>query len=103
MGSEQCRFPGPVAGGPGRQRADARDVQAERLQQQHREEQVRLVAEHQPGCAPAAARLGAGESQHAEHDVRVCVHGVGVGVVPVVLAHPPAVTQTDGEVADQDA
>ena len=34
-------------------------MQAERFQEQHREEQVRLVTEHQPGHTPAGAHLAA--------------------------------------------
>ena len=103
MGGEQRRLHRPVAGCPAGQRADARGVQADRFAEQHREEQVGLVAEHQPGHAPAGARLRGGEGQHAGGDVRVRALGVGVRVVPVVLADPPAAAQPDAEVAEQDA
>jgi hypothetical protein len=85
------------------QRADARDVQADRFQQQQREEQVGLVPERQPGHAPAGARLGGGERQRADADVRVRAFGVGMGVVTVVLIDPPVVAQPDAEVTEQDA
>ena len=78
-------------------------MQGECLQEQHREEQVRLVTEHQPGQTPAGARLGFGEGQHAEHDVGVRAFLIRVSMVPVVLADPPAVAQPDAQVAEQDA
>src|SRR5216683_1680240 len=103
MGGEEHRLPGPVARGPAGQRADARDVDADRLTEQHREEQVRLVPVREPGHAPARARLGGGESQRADHDVGVRALLIGVRVMAVVLVHPPAVAQPYAEVAVQDA
>ena len=103
MDGEQPGLPGPVPGGPADQRADARHVQAGRFQQQQREEQVGLEAEHQPGQAPAGPRLGFAEGQHADRDVGVRAFLVGVGVVAVVLTDPPAVAQPDAQVAEQDA
>ena len=63
MDGEQRPLPEPAAGGPASQRLDARDVQVDPFQQQQREEQVRLVAEQQPGNALAGARLGGGEGE----------------------------------------
>ncbi len=39
------------------------------------------------------------ERQGAHHDVRIFVFVVRVRVVPVVLVDPPAVTQSDGQIA----
>ena len=108
MDREQPDLPGPALGGPGQvlaagQRVDARAVQADGLEQQHGYQQVSLVTEDQPlqaGTGPCAA---AGEGQHADHDVGVLALGVRVGVVPVVLADPPAVAEAGGEVAAEDA
>ncbi len=100
---QQGRLQWPVAGGPAGQRADARCMQADRLAEQHREEQVRLVAVDQPGPRPSGASLGIGEGQGVEHDVGIGALGVGMGVVLVVLAHPPAIAEPDAQVAVQDA
>jgi hypothetical protein len=78
-------------------------VQADRFAEQQREEQVRLVAERQPGRAAASARLRGGEGQRAGGDVRVRALGVGMGMVPVVLIDPPAVAQPDAQVTEHDA
>jgi hypothetical protein len=78
-------------------------MQVDPFQQQQREEQVRLVAEHQPGKAAAGASLGLAEGQRADGDVGVRVLSVGVRVMAVVLADPPAVAQPDAQVAEQDA
>ena len=81
----------------------ARRVQADPLEEQHRDQQVGLIAEDQPLDAPAGPRPAAGERQHAEHDVGVGVLGVRVGVVAVVLGRPPAVAEPDGQVPAQHA
>ncbi|GAA4364654.1 hypothetical protein GCM10023088_09160 [Actinomadura verrucosospora] len=80
---------------------DARQVQVESFQEQHREEQPGLAA-GQP-YAESAAGLGvvAGEGDRAGGDVGVAVDLVGVGVVLVVLGDPPAVAETDQQVAVQ--
>ena len=103
MHREQPRLPGPVTGGAAGQRPDAGHVQADRFQQQHREEQVGLKTERQPGQPRGLAGLGFGEGQHAYHDVGVRAFLVGVGMVAVVLADPPAVAQPNAQVAEQDA
>jgi len=53
--------------------------------------------------APARPHLTGGERQRAEHDVGVSVLGVGVGMVPAVLAGPPADAESDAQIAAQDA
>ena len=78
-------------------------MQADRFAEQQREEQVRLVAERQPGHAPAGARLRGGEGQRTDGDVRIRAFLVGVRVMAVVLVDPPAVAQPDAQVAEQDA
>ena len=78
-------------------------MHAESLAEQQREEQVSLIAERQPGQPPAGTSLGGGEGQHLHRDVGVRAFGVGVSVMAVVLADPPAVAQPDGEIANQDA
>jgi hypothetical protein len=60
MNRDQRPLPEPAAGGPAGQPLDARDVQVDPFQQQQREEQVSLIAEHQPGQAAAGASLGPG-------------------------------------------
>ena len=50
-----------------------------------------------------ATRLSGGEGQGADADVGIPVFGVGVGVVAVVLVDPPAVAQSDGQVAVDQA
>src|SRR5262249_7159419 len=85
------------------QGADACYVQADRFAEEQWEEQVGLVAEDQPGQAPAGVRLGRGECQHAHRDVWVCAFSVGVGVMAAVLGDPPAVAEPDAEIAVQNA
>jgi len=78
-------------------------VQADPLEEQHREHQVCLVAAEQPLNAQACPRLAGGERQRADHDVGVGAFGVGVGMVTVVLAGPPSDAEPDAQVAAQDA
>ena len=77
-------------------------MQAGRLEEQHRDEQVRLVAEDEPLYIPRGACPGGRERQHAEHDVRIGALGVRVGMMPAVLAGPPAVAEPGAEVAARD-
>ena len=78
-------------------------MQAERLEEQHRDDQVGLVAEDQPLDAARGVRPGGGERQHADRDVRVGALGVRVRVMPVVLAGPPVVAEPGAEVAAREA
>src|SRR5262249_48387785 len=76
--------------------------QADRGQQQYREEEVRLVAVQEPGEAAATCGLANGEGQGADVDVGVLALVVGVGVVAVVVVEPGAVGKSDGEVRRRD-
>ena len=69
------------------------------FQEQHREEQPRLVAA-QPGAHPVAALdLAGGERDRPAPDVRVAADLVGMGMVAVVLGDPPAVAEPNQQVA----
>jgi hypothetical protein len=74
-------------------------VHAHRFQRQHREEQVRLVADDGAEQPSPAAGLLRGERERPDADVRVFAELVGVGVMAVVLAGPPAIAQPDQQVA----
>ena len=64
-------------------------MQVEAFQEQHREEQPRLIA-GQPSADPAPGLgLARGEGDGPAADVRIAADLVGVGVVPVVLGRPP--------------
>lgn len=77
-------------------------MQAGRLEEQQRDEQVGLVAEDEPLYIPRGPRSGGRERHHAEHDVRIGALGVRVGMMPAVLAGPPAVAESGTEVAARD-
>jgi hypothetical protein len=103
MHGEQPGLGRPVPGLRAGQRTGAGDVQGNPLQQQQREEQVGLIAEDQPGQAPARLRLGRSEGERPDPDVRVRAFLIRVRVMAVVLLHPPPVAQADAQVAEQDA
>ena len=103
MEGQQGRLHGPAAGIAAGQGTDAGGMHAESLAEQQREEQVSLVAERHPGQPSAGPSLGGGEGQHLHRDVGVRAFGVRVSVMAVVLADPPAITQPDAEIANQDA
>jgi hypothetical protein len=74
-------------------------VQMKPFQEQHREEQPRLVAA-QPGTQPVAGLdLGGGERDRPATDVRVAADLVGMGMTAVVLGDPPAVAEPNQEIA----
>ena len=97
MHGEQHEFDNAVpAGASARcasQEPDAGHVQVQAFEHQQREEQRGLVASDQPAQTPMpGGDLPGGECEHTVTDVWVVALVVGVGVVPVVLVDPPAVT-----------
>src|SRR5580658_1233896 len=78
-------------------------MQVDSLGEEQGEEQVGLAAKEDSGQAPAPGRLVGREGQRAYRDVGVGALGVGVSVMPVVLAYPPAVAHPDAEIAEQQA
>ncbi len=101
-GEQDCLRPlapfGPASDGP-----DARGMQAQCLAQQHREEQVRLAAVHEPGQPPGSSGLPGGKGQRLHSDVGIGALGIGIRVMAVVLAHPVPEAEADAEVAQQEA
>ncbi len=78
-----------------RQPGDAVHVQAHGLQKQQRKEVPGLITHNRLAeAAPSGGRLH-GEGQRPGAHIGVPVRVVRVGVVPVVLVHPPAVAQPD--------
>ena len=91
---------GDLAGHEG---PDGGHVQVQALEEQQREEQARLVTDDEP---PHRAPIGVvglrgGEREDPQVDVRVPVLVVGVRMVGVVLADPPAVPESDQQVPVQ--
>jgi len=79
-------------------------MQVKSLQRQQRKEQPRLPTGDEPAkTAGARGDLLGGEGQHPVADVGVVMFLVGVCVMPVVLANPPAVAQTDQQVPNEPA
>src|SRR5258708_25861223 len=78
-------------------------MDADRLEQEQREEEVGLVARHGPEQAPSLARLLRGEGDHRDADIGILAQLVGVGMVAVVLAYPPSVAQAAQQVASPEA
>jgi hypothetical protein len=75
-------------------------VQVDALEGEQGEEQPGLPADDGPSeTARPGGDLPGGEGQDAVADVRVVLLLVRVGVVPVVLADPPAVAEPDQDVA----
>ena len=93
--------PAPAHRRPGKV-LHGRYVHAEAEEEKHGEEEKGLVcgeATHQP----LALQRGLPRvDDRAWPDVRIGVHLVGVGVVAVVLAHPPAVAHTQQGVPGQE-
>jgi len=83
---------------------DAFEVQVKSLQHQQRKEQPRLPAGDEPAkTAGARGDLLGGEGQHPVTDVGVVIFLVGVCVMPVVLANPPAVAKTNQQIPNEPA
>jgi len=90
---EQARLGPPGLARTAQQRPYARDVQMKPFQEQHREEQPRLVAA-QPGTQQVAGLdLAGGERDRPATDVRVAADLVGMGMMSVELGEPPAVAE----------
>src|SRR5215216_8023147 len=103
MGQEQQPLDGV---GPPRAPDDglgAGQVQVGCFQQQQGEEQPALVAGNQPDQPMLGAGLVGGEGQGGDADVGVQVLVVGVGVVGVVLVHPPVEAHPDQQVGVDQA
>lgn len=81
-------------------------MQVECFQEQHGKEQQRLMTS-QPSTGSYAragiASMQIGQGERTTADVGIATDLVGVGVVPVVLGDPPAVTESDQEIAVQAA
>jgi hypothetical protein len=75
------------------------DIQMYALQEQHGEEQPRLVSGQPLSYPVPGPHLVRGERDRRASDVRVTADLVGVGVVTVVLGGPPAVAKADQQVA----
>src|ERR1700744_6368324 len=88
MRAEQRPLPRPAPAGRPHEATDTGYMQAERLEEKHRDEQVRLVAEDKPLQAPSRPRLGRREGEDAERDVRIGALGVRVRMMAAVLAVP---------------
>ena len=99
MQRKQPGLQDPVPPAPAGQRADAGAVQGRRLQQQHRDQQVRLITEGEPLQSGTGPRAPFGKGHHADHDVGVSTLRIRVGVMPVVLAGPPAEAQPGRQIA----
>jgi hypothetical protein len=78
-------------------------MQLSGLQQQQRKEQERLVARDHPSKAPLATGLSGGKRQGRNVDVGIQVLVVGVAVVAVVLADPPAEADPDQQIGMDQA
>src|SRR5215472_9945278 len=83
--------------------SDARNMEARGLPQQHGKKQIRLNAEDYLGQAAARGRLPGGHREGFHHDVGIRALGVRVRMMAVVFAHPPAITQADAEIAEENA
>jgi hypothetical protein len=82
---------------------DAGQVQVGRFQQQQGEEQPGLVAGDEADQPVFGVGLVGGESERGDADVGVQVFVVGVGVVAVVLGHPPVEAHPAEQVGVQQA
>ena len=99
MNREQACLGPPGLAGTAQQRPHARDVQMKPFQEQHREEQPRLVAA-QPGTQPVAGlELAGSERDRAATDVRITADLVGMGMMAVVLGNPPTVAEPNQKIA----
>src|SRR5689334_16792501 len=86
------------------QPCQARDAQVEALKGEQREEQCRLVTRYGAGQpAGAAGGVVSGKRQDALADVGIVILLVRVGVMAVVLVHPPPEAQAGKQIASNKA
>src|SRR5215211_6257143 len=98
MGQEQQPLDGVGSARAPDDGLGAGQVQVGCFQQQQGEEQPALVAGDEADQPMLGAGLVGGEGQGGDADVGVQVLVVGVGVVGVVLVHPPVEAHPDQQV-----